>query len=118
ISEAMIAQARQYCPSAEYRCTDILSLTFDTESFDVIICALVLGHVHDIYPALEKLSSLLKVNGVLNLSDFHPTLTQMNSKRTFQDAATGKTFAIKHYLHHLHDIIGWLNQAGLFVERL
>ena len=118
ISEAMLTQARRHCPSAEYVCSDKANLTPDVGTFDVIICALVLGHSKDSHVALEKLNAFLKAEGVLILTDFHPALTQRNSKRTFLDAATGKTFEIKHYLHALPDVIGWLNRAQLSIEQL
>ncbi len=117
ISPKMIEMAKRNCPSAEFNCADISTEPIQKEAFDVIIFALVLGHIKDIRPALENLASTLKSGGTLLISDFHPFLTLRNSKRTFKDAS-GKLFEVPHHLHLFQDIIQCLHQHKVMLEIL
>ncbi len=117
ISPKMIEMAKRNCPSAGFKCADISTESIPKETFDVIILALVLGHIKDIRPALENLASSLKPGGTLLISDFHPFLTLRNSKRTFKDPS-GKLFEIHHHLHLFQDIIQSLHQHKVMLEIL
>ena len=116
-SSAMIETAKENCPTVEFRADDISIQFLEKESFDLIICALVLGHIIDIRPALENLAEALKKGGTLLISDFHPFLTLQHAKRTFKDASGG-LFEIKHHLHLFQDIIQCLRQHHIVVETL
>ncbi len=116
-SSAMIETAKQNCPAAEFYSEDISIQFLEKETFDLIICALVLGHIIDIRPALENLAVALKKGGTLLISDFHPFLTLQHAKRTFKDAS-GSLFEIKHHLHLFQDIIQCLHQHQIVVETL
>ena len=117
ISGAMIEVAKQNCPSVEFRSEDISIQSLEKETFDLIICALVLGHILDIRPALENLASSLKKGGTILISDFHPFLTLQHAKRTFEDAS-GNLYEIKHHLHLFQDIFQCLHQHRIVVETL
>ncbi len=118
ISLAMIEQARKNCPSSEFLCGDLSTATLEKKSFDVVVCALVLGHIEDILPALKNLSHCLKNGGEMIISDFHPFLTLHHSKRTFVNPKTGNSFEIKHYLHLFQEVINSLKNYGLLVHQL
>src|SRR5258708_32707755 len=45
ISPAMIEVAKKNCLSVEFNCMDISNQPFGNERFDLVICALVLGHI-------------------------------------------------------------------------
>lgn len=117
-SEAMIRQAKMDCPNAEFYCNNISTLAFAPGSFDVIICALVLGHIENIDPVLIALSNCLKKSGELIITDFHPILTTKKSKRTFRDPSSGKTIEIAHFLHPIQETLTCLRKAGLQIQKM
>ena len=103
LSSKMIAHANKQCTKAILTCGDISVTPIETNFYDVIICALVLGHVKELKPPLTNLLNGLKINGLLIITDFHPFLTMMKSKRTFKDQASGKLFEVAHHLHLLDE---------------
>src|SRR5688500_12632989 len=74
-SPNMLERARATCKIADFICSDLSKAPVEKNSFDVIIAALVFGHIEDMPPVLEKLLHALRKNGVLVVSDFHPFLT-------------------------------------------
>jgi malonyl-CoA O-methyltransferase len=117
-SEAMINLAKVECPTAEFYCDSISTMAFAPGSFDVIICALVLGHVENIEPVLVALANCLKKNGELIITDFHPILTAKKSKRTFKEPTSGKTMEIEHFLHPIQDTLTSLTKADLHIQKM
>jgi malonyl-CoA O-methyltransferase len=117
-SAAMLEQARKNCPSVEFQCAEIDKLSFAADSFDLIVCALVLAHLENITSVITTFSSFLKKDGELILTDFHPVLTAGNSKRTFKDSETGNTFEITHFLHPLEEIQKLINDSGFEILTL
>lgn len=93
-------------------------LPFRPASFDVVVCALVLGHVEDLDRALAAMSAVLRPGGHLLLSDFHPYATLRGWQRTFVDPERGETCAIAQHLHLLSDYVRVLGYEGLTVEAL
>ena len=103
LSPNMIERSRENCPSGDFRCEDLSIASLKEKEFDVIICALVLGHLEKLSPVLDKLLKALDNGGVLILTDFHPFLTLMQAKRTFRNPFTGRHFEVRHYLHLFRD---------------
>ena len=98
LSPNMIEQARANCPSGKFQCADLTQVAPPDKEFDVIICALVLGHLTSLSPALDNLLNALDDKGTAVITDFHPFLTLMQSKRTFKNPA-GREVEIRHHLH-------------------
>ncbi len=117
LSPAMIEIARRRCPSVEFRCEDLYRSSIE-EKFDVIICALVLAHLENIKPALDNLLSALSPGGVMIITDFHPFLTLLHSKRTFRDLTSGRLFEIRHYLHLFQEYVRCFAEHQTVVEAL
>lgn len=115
-SQVMIDQAKKNCPTAQFYCGDIS--TFKQEPVDIIICALVIGHIQNISTLFSNFSALLKSGGYLVLTDFHPILTQQHAKRTFKNSQTQQIIEIKHYLHTLEEIKKLLESSGFRIERI
>ena len=116
ISPAMIKIAKANCQEAEYRCSDIAKLTLKKECYDVVLSALVIAHMQNVESVLIKLTETLKKGGHLIVTDFHPFLTAMNSKRTFKDERTGRLYEIRHYLHNLEAYFRVFDQLDMEVE--
>lgn len=94
------------------------SLPFRPRSFDLIVCALVLGHVEHLGAALAIVADLLRPGGSLVVSDFHPYATLRGWQRTFVDSGESTTFAVAQHLHQFSDYVRELGQSGLRIEAL
>ena len=118
LSPKMIERARSYCPASEFRCDDISVSPIQKNSYDIIICALVLAHIENLKPALNNLLSGLKKGGTLIVTDFHPFLTMLKSKRTFKDYKSGETYEISHHLHLFEEYFTLFREYDAIVEEL
>jgi malonyl-CoA O-methyltransferase len=116
LSPAMIEIAGKNCASSEFRCGDLSEITVETEFYDVIVCALVLGHLEHLRPALSNLLKGLTSGGILIITDFHPFLTMLQSKRTFLDQRSGKHFEVRHHLHMFEEYFNVFNELGVVVQ--
>jgi malonyl-CoA O-methyltransferase len=116
LSPAMIEEAKKNCPTATFECADLAVATIETSRYDVIICGLVLGHIENTEPVLQKLSGALKTGGTMILTDFHPYQSMMKAKRTFKDTTSGKTFEVKHNIHKLDEYFTVLRNAGIGIK--
>lgn len=116
-SSHMLEEAKRNCPSGEFQRIDIANEAIQENDFDVVILALVLGHIQNINSTLSNLARVLRPGGTFILSDFHPSLTLKKAKRTFKDE-TGKLFEIQHHLHPLGEISETLLQSDVTLEEL
>lgn len=76
----------------------LTEIPLKSNSIDVILCGLAVGHIPNLAPALAEMSRILKPSGIALISDFHPFLFLSGKQRTFT-APDGKTFAVEHYAH-------------------
>jgi len=77
---------------------DIRALPFASDSFDVVWCRLVIGHVQHLEIAYSELSRVCRPGGAIVVSDVCPDAIAAGHKRTFRDSA-----GIEHELeHHVH----------------
>ncbi|HMJ69887.1 MAG TPA: class I SAM-dependent methyltransferase [Cyclobacteriaceae bacterium] len=113
LSPVMIEEAKKNCPTATLECADLATATIEPSRYDVIICGLVLGHIGETEPVLQKLAAALKTGGRIILTDFHPYQSMMKAKRTFKDTRSGKTFEVKHNIHKLDEYFTILRNAGI-----
>lgn len=116
LSPAMIEEAKKNCPSATFERADLSGAAIEVDRYDVVMCGLVLGHIEDHKTVLFRLTNALKKGGVLILTDFHPSQTANNAKRTFKDSLSGKTFEVKHVLHKLDEYFSLLREAGITTD--
>jgi malonyl-CoA O-methyltransferase len=78
------------------------ALPLASNSVDVILCGLALGHLPKIESSMSEISRILKTGCSVLISDFHPYQYLNGARRTFSDA-NGKAYAVEHYVHHLSD---------------
>jgi len=112
----MIKQAQKNCPSAEFKRADLLSTSIDEKAFDIVICGLVFGHIDPLRPALENVLRAVAPGGVLIITDFHPFLTLIQSKRTFTNPDTGIEYEVRHHLHLFQEYFRCFIEHGVLVE--
>jgi malonyl-CoA O-methyltransferase len=117
LSPEMISTSKKNCNYTEFITGDIASTNLAENEFDLVICALVLGHQETLNLSLAKLVKSLTANGLLLITDFHPYLTMNQSKRTFK-GQDGKTYEIKHYLHHFEDYFECVKESNAMITSL
>jgi SAM-dependent methyltransferase len=88
---------------------DVRDLPFPAESFDMVWCRLVLGHLADPLPAYKELKRVCRRDRYIFITDFHPHAVEAGGRRTFRDQ-TGQLHEVEHYVH-AHAILA--QQAGL-----
>jgi malonyl-CoA O-methyltransferase len=80
---------------------DVRAIPFVSESFDMIWCRLVLGHLPDTLPAYREFARVCAPGGYVFVTDFHPDAAAAGHRRTFTDQ-TGTVHEIEHYVHKNH----------------
>lgn len=95
---------------------DCIDLPFKTQSFDVIVSGLMMGHVEDLEGTINQIDRVLRPGGYLVLSDFHPFATLRGDERSFSN--NGKTYAIKQFCHLFEDYYRCFEKYTLHVEEL
>jgi malonyl-CoA O-methyltransferase len=104
--------------SAHYLAGGALHLPFKRETFDVVACALLIGHIQDLEGVLSQISEVLRPGGYLLITDFHPYETLRGSVRSFKDERNNRTYSIKQHLHTFEDYIRIFNKLKLVLEDL
>jgi malonyl-CoA O-methyltransferase len=90
---AMLARA-----GAPVVCAGLPRLPIASASFDVVLCALVVGHLPDLPRAIAELGRVLRPGGTLVYSDVHPAGAALGWRRTFR-AGDGREYAVRHVVH-------------------
>jgi malonyl-CoA O-methyltransferase len=114
-SMPMLARAREFAPNLVR--ADLLCMGVRTGRFQVITCALALGHVEDLRGALIEISRVLAPKGTVIYSDFHPMGAQLGWKRTFR-GQDGREYAARHYSHSFSDHVAACTAAGLAIAEV
>jgi 2-polyprenyl-3-methyl-5-hydroxy-6-metoxy-1,4-benzoquinol methylase len=119
-SEAMLAVARRKQLEAgvevNFQRGDITRLPYPEAIFDVVVCALMLCHISDLATVFGELARLLKPEGRLIISDFHPFCLQVGWRTLFRRPEA--TYCIENHLHLTQDYLAALREAALTFEEL
>ncbi|HEY2446886.1 MAG TPA: class I SAM-dependent methyltransferase [Rhizomicrobium sp.] len=91
---------------------DVRALPFPSQSFDVVWCRLVLGHIGDPLPAYRELARVCRIGGSLFVSDFHADAVAAGHRRSFRDRE-GSVHEIEHHVHDNSAHAGMAARAGL-----
>lgn len=118
LSPAMIEIAKTQNAKTSFRCESLTDTQLAENDFDVIICALVLGHIEQLTSVLATLLRALKKGGTLIVTDFHPFLTLLQSKRTFRDNRSGKQYEVLHHLHLFQEYVRCVCENDAMIEAL
>ena len=109
ICPEMLDAARATGVQAEI--ADIVALPFADQSFDVVWCRLVIGHVADCAAAYREIGRVLRRGGQLIVSDFHPAAHAAGHRRTFR--AAGVVHEIEHHVRDAGVLLDSAREAGL-----
>lgn len=116
ISEEMLKMLQKKYPYARtYHIKDDNLDALDDGVCDLIISTLTVGHIKNIGQALREWCRVLKDNGEIIITDYHPETLGRGGDRTFY--RDGKLVAIKNYVHPIHKLNEIAQALNLKVER-
>jgi malonyl-CoA O-methyltransferase len=96
---------------------EISSLPLRDRAFDLVLSGLALGHAVNLAACLAEIARVLRPDGVLLYSDFHPEALRRGQTRSFVDA-TGAKVSLPAGQHDRAAHLDGLRAAGLLVECL
>jgi malonyl-CoA O-methyltransferase len=96
--------------------SDTCYLPLANASADVVICALSLGHITPIEPAITELARIVRPGGCLIVTDFHPDAVQRGWKRTFR--SNGRLYEAETYPYTKECLIECARESGLVLRNL
>lgn len=91
---------------------DVCALPLASESFDLVVCGLAVGHVEYLRSVITEAGRVLKAGGEFLNSDFHPFGALAGWQRTFR-AEDGREYAVRHFTHWFEDHVAACRAAGL-----
>jgi malonyl-CoA O-methyltransferase len=105
-SPGMIARAREkiIAPNVTFILADILKpWPFADQSFDLIVCNLVLEHVSDLSNIFAQARRVLADRGRFFVCELHPFRQYQGTQANFQRSQ--ETIQISAFVHHISDFI-------------
>lgn len=96
-------------------CASMMRLPFANDAFDVVISGLALGHASGIRPWMAEVARVLRANGTLLYSDFHPEAARMGLTRSFKDQ-NDDTCTVPHQYYDLDSQREAAAAAGLTID--
>lgn len=112
ISNAMLQKARKRNSQVNFIRSSINKLQFENNSFDLVICTLVLTHFPNITKIIKELSRVVRSGGHIVISDINPWLVVMGGHAKFRDK-NGKRGYIKNYIYWHNVYVNAFNACGL-----
>jgi ubiquinone/menaquinone biosynthesis C-methylase UbiE len=114
VSAGMLERLQKKYPLADVRqlTTNILP-DIECESCDVIVSTLAVAHIENIEDALNEWNRVLKNDGDLIITDYHPKNLTMGGQRTF--AYEGKIIAVKNHIHPIEELKSVFNKLQLTI---
>lgn len=97
-SDAMLRRALRYETADHVLLGDVDRVPTQGNQFDLVICALALGHLPSPDAPFEEMQRVLKPGATALVSDLHPSLFSAGARRTFR-ARNGRVYAVEHYPH-------------------
>ena len=116
ISAGMLHQLKQKYPDAVIQLTHNNLLESVADSFiDCLITTLTIAHIKNIDEAISAWSRVLKTDGDLVITDFHPTSLVNGGMRSFRHR--GRSLSVTNYIHPLEKVQNIFRKYGLIVVR-
>ena len=90
------------------------ALPFRGRPFDLVVCALTLGHVADLSEALGSMAGTLRPGGTLVVTGFHPSATLRGWERSF--SCEGEVCSVEQHVHLLGEYVDILDGLDCPIE--
>jgi ubiquinone/menaquinone biosynthesis C-methylase UbiE len=114
ISKSMVNKLKKKFPEAETYVVNNNKIEFiNDNSIDFIISTLVVAHFRFIDDIVSEWSRILKKEGEIFITDFHPDALRKGAKRTFK--INGKNLTVKNYIHPVEKLEGLFSSAGFHI---
>ena len=120
-SPAMLDRARQKAGAAPvtFQVHDLAApLPFAAESFDRIVCGLVVDHIADLQNFFGEMRRVCRPAGCAVVSTVHPAMLLRGVQARFRDPATGREIRPASYPHQLTDYVLAAARAGFTFDHL
>lgn len=91
-------------------------LRFESDQFDLLICALVLCHIPDMARAVQEFARVLQNGGYLLITDFHPAHTDYGWRTQFKQA--GVKYLLPTMPHTREDYLNAITTSGLTIREV
>ena len=91
-------------------------LPFQADTFDLLVCALMLCHVPDMMRAIEEFARVLQPGGYLLITDFHPDSVHAGWRTQFRQAEI--KYLLPNVPHTRDDYLAALTMQGLTILKL
>ena len=99
-SPEMLELASARVPGARFLEGDLHRLSVEDGEFDLVVCALALGHCADLQPPVTELARAVRRGGHVVLSDLHPAMSIAGGQALFESVDGNLAFVREHV--HLH----------------
>jgi ubiquinone/menaquinone biosynthesis C-methylase UbiE len=120
-SAGMLERARAKAQGLDvcFRVHDLAQpLPFTSESFDRVVCGLVIDHIADLAGLFREMHRICRPSGFVVVSVMHPAMMLRGVQARFRDPATGKEIRPASCTHQLSDYIMAAVQAGFILDHL
>ncbi len=115
VSPGMLAKLREKYPEAEtHVITDNGFSEIADNRYDVILSTLTVAHIEHIEEALQAWCRIVKTDGDIIITDFHPNALAAGGKRTFPYG--NKHIAVKNFVHTTEQLEKILLKYGFVVR--
>lgn len=114
VSEGMLKKLQQKFPGAvTHQISNNLFTDLPAASVDVIVSTLTIAHLENLDESLEAWFRILRPNGDIIITDFHPAALANGGKRTFQKGS--KQVTVKNFIHPVESIKQTGYRHGFYV---
>jgi ubiquinone/menaquinone biosynthesis C-methylase UbiE len=83
ISKEELKYAKIEAPKAEFKLGDANRLPYKDSEFDIVLSALVMGHIKDWNKPLKEIRRVLKKGGIFIFSNYNPVTEKMRKTKWF-----------------------------------
>lgn len=118
-SEGMIARAREkvQAENVQFSLMDITRRwEFPSESFDLIVCSLVLEHIQDLMQVFIEAHLALRSGGHFLINELHPFRQYEGTKARFYRSE--EKVEVDAFIHHISDFLRAAEERRLSLVRL
>jgi ubiquinone/menaquinone biosynthesis C-methylase UbiE len=110
-SRGMLDIARRNYPEVPLALADLQRpLPFENERFDAVLCALIGEHLNELPLALEEMHRVLRADGRLVFSVYHPEMAAAGKEANFE--RSGVEYRLGAYRYSMADYANLLENAG------
>ena len=91
---------------------------FDEATFDLVTCALVLDHIHDLPPFFAQLRTACKPSGRIVATVMHPAMALKGVQARFNDPTTGDKIHVDSATNSIADYVTAILAANLKIDHI